>query len=217
MGYLRRNLLVPVPEMTSLEAYNGELLARCDGDHRRAHYRSEKTIAELFTADEAALLPLPQIPFDPARYETLRADAYAMVSLERGLHRYSSSPRYARELVRVRIDAHRVTVLDESLREIDSHSRLYGAQKQQRVQWLPHLCQLSRRPRALKYSGCVGDDARAAATVTLTSGTHLGGRRVETARRAHRALVLRCRLCRGVCRPLARGSRWRWQPAFRSW
>jgi transposase len=153
VGYLRRNLLVPVPEMTSLEDYNRELLTRCDADHQRTHYRSEKTIAELFTADQAALLPLPQIPFDSARHETVRADAYGMVSLERGLHRYSSSPRWARELVRVRIDAHRVTILDESLREIVSHSRLYGPQKQQRVQWLPYLTQLSRRPRALKYSG----------------------------------------------------------------
>ena len=153
VGYLRRNLLVPVPEMTSLEAYNRELLTRCDADHRRTHYRSEKRIAELFEADQAALLPLPPIPFDPTRYETVRADAYGMVSLERGLHRYSSSPRFAREAVRVRIGAHRVTLLDESLREIVSHSRLYGPQKQQRMQWLPYLTQLSRRPRAVKYSG----------------------------------------------------------------
>jgi hypothetical protein len=44
-------------------------------------------------------------------------------------------------------------VLDENYREIVRHRRLYGDVKQQSMDWLPYLKQLSIRPRALKYSG----------------------------------------------------------------
>ena len=42
---------------------------------------------------------------------------------------------------------------DENYREIVRHRRLYGDSKQQSMDWLPYLKQLSIRPRALKYTG----------------------------------------------------------------
>jgi hypothetical protein len=46
-----------------------------------------------------------------------------------------------------------VIIQDENYREIVCHRRLYGDHKQQSMDWLPYLKQLSHRPRALKYSG----------------------------------------------------------------
>lgn len=152
VGYGRQNLLVPVPEFESLTEYNVQLLPRCDKDNQRDHYRKEVPIAELFELDRREFLVLPQIPFDPSRYQTVRADAYGMVSLESGRHRYSTSPRYAGELVRVQITAQKVVVLDDSDRPVVAHRRLYGSAKQESMDWLPYLTQLSRRPRALKYT-----------------------------------------------------------------
>ena len=152
VGYGRRNMLVPVPECESLEQFNRELLQRCEADGEREHYRREKHIRDLFEEDRRALRPLPSIEFDPDRYRSIRCDAYGMASLSNGTHRYSTSPRFARETVTVRIGAYRVTVLDDSLREVVTHNRLYGPQKQQRMDWLPYLSQLARRPTALKYS-----------------------------------------------------------------
>jgi hypothetical protein len=37
-------------------------------------------------------MELPRIVFDPCRYQTVRTDAYGKFSLERGLHRYSTTP-----------------------------------------------------------------------------------------------------------------------------
>ena len=156
VGYHRRNLLVPVPEFESIEAYNRELLDRCEQDHRREHYRWESEIGELFEADRRGLRELPRIPFDPCRYESLRTDAYGKFSLEKGRHKYSTSPKYASAMVRVRISAHTVSVLDESLREVVTHRRLYGEAKQEAMDWLPYLHQLAKRPTALKYSGIYG-------------------------------------------------------------
>lgn len=152
VGYLRRNLLVPVPEFASLEEHNAELLRRCAEDNRREHYRKAAAIDELFEQERRDFLVLPRIAFDPARYETVRADAYAMVSVEKGRHRYSTSPRFAGALVRLQITAAEVLVLDESERVVVRHRRLYGSAKQESMDWVPYLTQLSRRPRALKYT-----------------------------------------------------------------
>lgn len=63
VGYLRRNYLVPEPKVKSLAAYNKNLLASCQKDLERSHYRKELHIVELFQDDRKALLPLPRIPF----------------------------------------------------------------------------------------------------------------------------------------------------------
>ncbi len=152
VGYLRRNLLVPEPEFEDLSAFNQQLFTQCRGDLLRSHYREERPICELYKADQAALRPLPRIPFEAARYESLLADGYGMISLEGGKHRYSTAPKFARSRVRVKITAQTVVILDESLREVVTHRRLYGAARQERMEWLPYLRQLSRRPSALKYT-----------------------------------------------------------------
>lgn len=46
-----------------------------------------------------------------------------------------------------------VMIQDENYREIVRHRRLYGDTKQEQMNWLPYLKQLSLRPRALKYTG----------------------------------------------------------------
>ena len=43
--------------------------------------------------------------------------------------------------------------MDENYRQIIRHPRLYGPDKQQSMNWIPYLNQLSKRPRALKYTG----------------------------------------------------------------
>jgi hypothetical protein len=55
--------------------------------------------------------------------------------------------------VNLKLTSSHVIVLDENYREIVRHRRLYGDTKQQSMDWLPYLRQLSLRPRALKYSG----------------------------------------------------------------
>lgn len=152
VGYLRRNLLVPVPHIESLKDYNATLLTQCDEDHARNHFRLDRPIAELFQEDLKAMHALPEIVFDAARYETVRTDAYACFTLDQGRHRYSTAPKYAGSLLSVRCDAFDVIVFNDSGREIVRHERLRGEAKQERIDWLPYLSQLSHRPAALKYT-----------------------------------------------------------------
>lgn len=39
------------------------------------------------------------------------------------------------------------------MNEIVMHDRLYGEEHQESMDWLPYLSQLSRKPKALKYTG----------------------------------------------------------------
>lgn len=52
VGYTRRNLLVPVPTVTDFDAFNEELLERCDADQDREHYEQSATIRELWAEDK---------------------------------------------------------------------------------------------------------------------------------------------------------------------
>lgn len=153
VGYLRRNLLVPVPRFDDLRTFNQRLLERCDEDMNRPHYKKETLIADLFAEDRTRFLPLPTTKFDASRLITVRTDSYAKFTLEEGKHTYSTAPRYARSSLLVRLTAYEVIVLDESYREVVRHPRLYGEARQESMDWLPYLDQLARRPAALKYTG----------------------------------------------------------------
>lgn len=153
VGYHRRNLLVPLPRINNLEAFNQTLLPKCDTDAVREHYRKEVDICTLFEKDRNAFLPLASVPLDVSKYVTVRTNSYGRFSLNSGLHEYSASPKYAGSRVLVCLSAHHVIPLDDSHREIVRHPRLYGDSKQQSMQWLPYLTQLSRNPGALKYTG----------------------------------------------------------------
>lgn len=153
VGYHRRNWLVPVPRFERLTEFNQELLKTCDLDGEREHYRKEATIVELYAADKAALLALPAVPLDVSKYLTVRTNGYGRFYLGNGLHEYSVSPQYANTRVLVKITAGEVIALDKSHQPIVRHRRLYGDSRQQSMQWLPYLTQLSRSPNALKYTG----------------------------------------------------------------
>ncbi|GAB1476242.1 IS21 family transposase [Bacillota bacterium] len=153
VGYHRRNLLVPVPQITDPKSFNKELLTQCDEDGKRNHYKKDEEITTLHLEDKANLLPLPQAEFEACRYELVRVDSYGKFKLEKGLHEYSTAPKYAGGKVQIKITAYEVIVLDDTLREVINHRRLYGNTKQESMQWIPYLEQLSVRPGALKYTG----------------------------------------------------------------
>lgn len=157
VGYLRRNELVPIPRFTSLADKNRELLSACDQDMEREHYDDDQNrfISELFKADKAALLPLPPVAFNTSLYTTARTDKYGKFTLNKGKHRYSVSPGFSEVTVRLELTSSEVIVMDSSLHEIVRHKRLYGSETE-RMDWIPYLKYIARKPRSLKNSGIYG-------------------------------------------------------------
>lgn len=151
VGYIRRNMLVPIPEFKSLQEYNKLQLARCDDDMDREHYKKGLLISELFAQEKPSLLPFPAVEYEVCRYDSVLADSYGKITLEKGTRRYSTMPAMAGNNVRVKQTALHVYILDAQLRPVVTHKRLYGEQKES-MDWLPYLSQLSKRPGALKYT-----------------------------------------------------------------
>src|SRR5579875_638535 len=83
VGYLRRHLLVPRPTVADLSAYNHALLARCEADWGRSHYKKHTPMATLVRDDQAALGPLPRVRFDPVRYVTVQTDGDRQIRVGR--------------------------------------------------------------------------------------------------------------------------------------
>jgi len=152
VGYHRKNFFVPEPEFDSLIEFNKTLLQELDRDQNREHYRENNTIKELFKEDLNALLALPAVEFEAANIISKRTDANAC-TLYRGLHRYSTKPSLVKSRAHVKLTAHKVIILDKDFREVVVHERLYEKTKQESFKWIPYLNQISKRPRALKYTG----------------------------------------------------------------
>lgn len=153
VGYHRRNFLVPIPRFLSLSDFNRQLLNECEEDANRDHYRHNETIEGLFKEDLKHCYPLPEIEFDLSGRGTATTNNWGKFYLNKNMHEYSSSPKYANAVINLRLTSSFVIVMDENYREIVRHRRLYSDTKQQSMDWIPYLRQLSIRPRALKYSG----------------------------------------------------------------
>lgn len=111
VGFIRRNYMVPAPKVGDLRDYNEALNAALeDRSRREAHYEKGLTWADLFEADKAALLPLPDKDFDVVRWTACRTDGYGRVSLDGGRHVYLASPELANVALTVGVRAFTVEI-----------------------------------------------------------------------------------------------------------
>lgn len=124
VGFLRRNLLVPVPEADSLDEPDERLASGCDRTNAGARNGEGRETAEAFPEDLAGMLALPGTPLDAAGWAHARAD-------KRGYVRADGNPCRAgpawhgRELL-VGVRARTVEVLDGRGRRVATLARGFG-------------------------------------------------------------------------------------------
>src|SRR5215467_5147348 len=108
IGWIRRNLLVPVPRATSLDALNEQLLEGCRrrlGDRLRGH---AETIGERLVRDLAAFHDLPPVPYEACEKKTGRVSSLSLVRY-RGTD-YSVPTAYGHREVVIRGYVHEVVI-----------------------------------------------------------------------------------------------------------
>ena len=149
VGYIRRNMFVPIPKFNSMDEYNKKLLNLCDLDMERKHYKKDLIIKELFEKEKQYMCRLPDKPFEVCRIKTGIADNYGKVEFETNL--YSASPRFASEEIMIKITADKIILMDKEFNIIVTHDRIYDKHKES-MKWLPYLETLSKRPTAIKYT-----------------------------------------------------------------
>ena len=82
LGTARKRFLVPVPDVDSLETLNRHLLEACRRDLDERTRGRSGTKSELLRDDSAALLPLPQRPFEPRRVADGTVNSESLVRFE---------------------------------------------------------------------------------------------------------------------------------------
>jgi len=148
VGYTRRNMLVPVPVITDFDAFNEELLRRCDEDHNREHYELGVLIAELWEEEKRHLLSLPEHEYEVFRYESLKANKYGFIKIDTA--KYGLSPELARKVVQAKIYFDKIEVYyDRSL--LKSFRRSYERNGED-TDWKDYLPALVKKPGATEHT-----------------------------------------------------------------
>lgn len=79
VGFIRRNYLVPVPHVESLEALNAGLEAQCRSRLGNRLRRHAETIGERLGRDREAFMPLPPVPYDACDRRPGRVSSLSLV------------------------------------------------------------------------------------------------------------------------------------------
>ncbi|GAA5091468.1 IS21 family transposase [Nocardia iowensis] len=161
IGWFRRNHLVPVPCVNTVDELNAMIDEwDCADDARRIGARA-RTIGEHFEAEKPLLKPLPDEEFETGLWFTPRVDRYSLVTLR--TNRYSVPVRLIGRQVRVLLHASMLVVY-EGRSEVARHERIAG-KAQTRMDLDHYLEGLMRKPGALAGATAL-EQARAAGRFT---------------------------------------------------
>ncbi len=148
LGTARRNFLVPVPNVSSLEVLNESLVEACRTD--LAHHTRGKsgTKEELLSEDQAAFLPLSKQPFEARRITQASADSQSLVRFD--TNSYSVPVRYAHRQITVVATVEEVRLVYQD-QLIARHRRCW--QKEQYLfEPVHYLALLERKPGGLDHA-----------------------------------------------------------------
>ena len=148
VGYTRRNAMVPLPEATSFEDLNQQLLARCLKEDSRRVARERLTIGEAWEQERSQLLPLPPSDYECCHMTIVRLTPYSQVTY--ATNRYSVPVNRARREVTLKAYPFQIEVWN-GLEKLCSHPRCYG-REQDIFDPLHYLSLLEQRPGAFEYA-----------------------------------------------------------------
>ncbi len=100
VGWVRRNILVPIPRIETIDELNEEILRRC------LKYRTHKiagrgeTVGEMARTAQVRMTALPRYRFDSSRTITVRADDFSTVKFD--YNHYSVPAKYSGKEVSVK-------------------------------------------------------------------------------------------------------------------
>ena len=145
--FARLKYFVPVPQVGDLEELNARLVEQCRQDLSRTLRGQKASKALLLGEDQAAFLPLPQVPFDACHKVRAHATSLSLVRFD--TNDYSVPTAYAHHdlLVKGYVDRVEVCCAEQV---IARHERCWG-REQQVLEPVHYLALLARKPGALDW------------------------------------------------------------------
>jgi transposase len=147
VGYVRRNALVPIPHIQTLDELNAHLLAWCEtsASHDTVPH-TQRTIEDVWKEEQATLHPLPEQPFEPCRLSEVEVSKLSVITFE--TNRYSVPSRYVGSCVWVKGFVDHVIIVAQN-QVIARHFRSY--ERGQMLLQLDHYLEaLLQKPRAAR-------------------------------------------------------------------
>ena len=124
VGFLRRNLLVPVPSVASVDELNARLRVGCERINSTSRNKFREPTTKAFPADFAAMMSLPGVRFDSVRWLGARSDKRGYVRVDG--NSYCAGPAWHdRDLV-VGVRANSVDILADRNRRVATLPRCWG-------------------------------------------------------------------------------------------
>lgn len=124
VGFLRRNLLVPVPSFGGLAELNAFLERGCAALSGKSCARDGRPTAEALAEDLAAMRALPGVDFDPVRWVRAHADKRGYVTVDG--REYVAGPAWHGRDLLVGMRADTVEILADRGRRVAVLKRAYG-------------------------------------------------------------------------------------------
>lgn len=162
VGFLRRNLLVPVPSFGGLAELNAFLERGCAALSGKSCARDGRPTAEALAEDLAAMRALPGVDFDPVRWVRAHADKRGYVTVDG--REYVAGPAWHGRDLLVGMRADTVEILADRGRRVAVLERAYGEGPAVRNP-LSLVPALVARPRAFGESTVLPHDCGARGVV----------------------------------------------------
>ena len=148
VGYIRRNVCVPLPKVKSLEELNAKLLAKCTQYLSHQIEGRPDKVGVMLNEDRAVLQPLPRYTPDISKKVYPTVGRYSTILFE--TNRYSVPCKYRGKATTVKAYPNHVEVwIEGSL--VARHDRLFG-RKEESLDLQHYLPILAQKGRAIRYA-----------------------------------------------------------------
>jgi len=145
VGWVRRNILVPIPRINSIDELNAEILRRCLKYRKHKIKNRDQSVGEMAQTAKLNMIPLPPYRFDPSKSRTARVDDFSTVRFD---YNYYSVPfQYAGKEVSIKGYGNELIILYRNT-EISKYPRCYERGKT-KYRLEHYLDLIEQRPRSV--------------------------------------------------------------------
>lgn len=145
VGFVRRNLMVPMPSAEGFQTLTRVWLDECGRVAGSDHCRHDVPVIELFEAEKDHMLPLPVVRFDPCGWRSVRADKTGAVTID--ANRYPAGPEWRSMRLQAGVRVFEIELRDPDGGHIVMLERVWGKSARTQVDPASLLAIIARKPR----------------------------------------------------------------------
>ena len=145
VGFVRRNLMVPMPSAESFQTLTRVWLDECERVAGSDHYRHDVPVIELFEAEKDHMLPLPGARFDPCDWRSVKADKTGAAAID--ANRYPAGPKWRSMRLQAGVRVFEIELRGPDGETITTPERIWGHSAKTQVDPASLLAIIARKPR----------------------------------------------------------------------